>query len=62
MNELIRDDDSRDDGDAIEDASYLTERVTTVSYPLPPLPHSLSFLVLTGIRDLPYGIIGLSLK
>lgn len=35
MNELIRDDDSRDDGDAIEDASYLTERVTTVSYPPP---------------------------
>lgn len=58
MNELIRDDDSRDD----EDASYLTERVTTVSYPPSPLPHSLSFLVLTGIRDLPYGIIGLSLK
>lgn len=26
MNELIRDDDSRDDEDAIEDASYLTER------------------------------------
>lgn len=58
MNELIRDDDSRDD----EDASYLTERVTTVSYSPPPLPHSLSFLVLTGIRDLSYGIIGLSLK
>ena len=51
MNELIRDDDSRDDEDAIEDASYLTERVTTVSDPPPPLPPALSFLVLTGIRD-----------